>query len=831
MMLMTSNRFHLLLTGILLLLTTSMFSIAKANEDVQAKLVGVEKIWDQAPHNAFTDLIRWNGKFYCAFREGLGHAGDRGKLRIIVSKDGDRWRSAAILEDDTYDLRDAALSIRPDGRMMVMGGVQKQVEGQRRTGTFVSFSEDGVKFSSPEIVLAPGRWIWRVTEHEQAAYGVSYGAPTRPQATALHKTTNGMDYEVVTDSMLDDGEHPTEARIRFDKKGTAFCLQRRDGPTLNSAMLGISNPPYEKWEWHDLKRRLGGPNFIQIAGGHWIAAGRLYDGGERTEILSLDLEKREMTPILRLPSGGDTSYPGMVWHDNMLWVSYYSSHEGRTSIYLAKIEFPGLEKSTRSETTDPAGNAPSKTANVKRLGDRRELFVDRYLIDQAQGLELKLHPPIAREKVLTFDAPWEGPFSGYVTVMKEGEKFRMYYRGLHQSGGDGSDREVTCYAESQDGIHWSKPNLGVYQIGSGQPNNIVLKGETPCSHNFSPFLDTNPKATEQGRYKALGGIATSGLIAFQSSDGIHWSRMQEGPVIEQGAFDSQNVAFWSPSEQLYVCYFRTFVQTDRGRFRSVSRTTSEDFIHWSKAVPMSYGDTPFEHLYTNQTHPYYHAPHLSIGIAARFWPGRRVLSAEQAVQLEVDPKYFGDISDAVLLTTRGGSTYQRTFMESYIRPGIGLENWVSRTNYPALGVIPTSDAELSVYVQKNYGQPTAFIQRYSLRTDGFSSLQAGYEGGEFTTPVISFGEENAADQCKLLLNMSTSAAGFIRAEIQDAEGRPLPNYRLDQSEELIGDQLNRVVTWKGQSNLAELIGKPVRLRIVMKDANLYSIRFQSSIED
>ena len=160
MMLMTSNRFHLLLTGILLLLTTSMFSIAKANEDVQAKLVGVEKIWDQAPHNAFTDLIRWNGKFYCAFREGLGHAGDRGKLRIIVSKDGDRWRSAAILEDDTYDLRDAALSIRPDGRMMVMGGVQKQVEGQRRTGTFVSFSEDGVKFSPPRVVVAPGRWIW-----------------------------------------------------------------------------------------------------------------------------------------------------------------------------------------------------------------------------------------------------------------------------------------------------------------------------------------------------------------------------------------------------------------------------------------------------------------------------------------------------------------------------------------------------------------------------------------------------------------------------------------------------------------------------------------------
>jgi hypothetical protein len=827
-MLMTNPPLRRLAPGFLLLLVCSTVSQTLAQESVQAELISVEKIWDEAPHNAFTDLVRWKNRFYCAFREGQGHAGDQGKLRIIVSEDGQHWQSAALLEDETFDLRDAAISIRPDGRMMVMGGAQKQIEGQRRTGTFVSFSADGVEFSAPQIVVEPGRWLWRVTEHGDAAYGVSYGAPIRQQATALLKTTNGVDYEVITDSMLDDGERPTEARIRFGSDDTAYCLQRRDGSTLNTAMLGVSKPPYTQWKWHDLKQRLGGPNLIQIPSGRWLAAGRLYDGGARTELLSLDVDTFEMKPILRLPSGGDTSYPGMVWHNNLLWLSYYASHEGKTSIYLAKIKIQDVKA---PQADMDSSDARALSDNIRRLGDRRELFVDHYLIDQANGVELQLHPPVAREKVLTFDAPWEGAFCGYITVLKDGETFRMYYRGLPQAGADGSDREVTCYAESRDGIHWIKPGLDLFESDPNQPNNIVLQGETPCSHNFSPFLDGNPKATAGARFKALGGTASSGLIAFQSEDGIHWSRMQAEPVIQSGAFDSQNVAFWSPSEQLYVCYFRTFAKTDRGSFRSVSRTTSKDFLHWSEPVAMSYGDTPFEHLYTNQTHPYFYAPHLSIGVAARFWPGRRVLSAEQAADLQVNPKYFGDISDAVLLTTRGGSTYQRTFMESYIRPGIGLENWVSRTNYPALGIIPTSETELSVYVQKNYGQPNSFLQRYSLRTDGFSSVHANYRGGEFTTPVLTFGEHQNADRCQLILNMSTSAAGFIRVEVQDAEGKPIKSLNLAHADELIGDQIDRAVTWKGQSDLSAWMGKPVRLRFIMKDADLYSIRFDTSTLD
>lgn len=314
---------------------------AKA-DDPQPELVQVTKIWDQAPHNAFTDLVRWRDRFYCAFREGQGHAGDRGKLRVLESATGEDWKSVALLELPEHDLRDAALSVTPDDQLMVLGGAQRTVDGQRRTGTFVSFSKDGQTFSDPEIVIPEGRWLWRVTWNQGTAYGVAYGTPDQPSSSALHRTRDGRKYETVTDQHLNAGGWPTEARVRFDDQGTAYCLHRRDGQP-NTAYLGVAESPYKEWTWKDLGVRVGGPNFIQLPDGRWIGAGRLYDGRVRTSLFAIDIEQGKLTPLLDLPSGGDTSYPGLVWHDGQLWVSYYSSHTGRTSIFLAQVKFPQAE--------------------------------------------------------------------------------------------------------------------------------------------------------------------------------------------------------------------------------------------------------------------------------------------------------------------------------------------------------------------------------------------------------------------------------------------------------------------------------------------------------
>lgn len=461
----------------------------------------------------------------------------------------------------------------------------------------------------------------------------------------------------------------------------------------------------------------------------------------------------------------------------------------------------------------------SEEASVIDMGSRLELFVDSLLIDQMKGTELRLHEPQIGESVLKFDRPWEGLHCGYVSVLQDGEVYRLYYRGLPASGKDGTNDEVTCYAESRDGIEWTRPNLGLFEVKGTRDNNVILAGAAPNSHNFSPLIDTRPDVPSEEKYKALAGTSETGLMVFVSPDGIHWKKWREEPVIRKGAFDSQNVAFWSETEKCYLCYFRTWTKGDYAGIRTVSRTTSQDFLNWTEPVPMTFGATPLEHLYTNQTVPYFRAPHLYIALAARFMPGRRVISAEQAVALGGTKEYSGDISDTVFMSSRGGNAYDRTFMEGFIRPGIGLENWTSRTNYPARGIVPAGEDKIAFYIQRRYGQADHFLQRLTLRTDGFVSIHAPYGGGEMLTKVLKF------EGRKLVLNESTSAAGNIQVEIQDEAGKPLPGYGLEDCNEIIGDEIAHTVTWKGGSDLSSLKGGSVRLRFVMKDADLYAMKF------
>jgi len=443
----------------------------------------------------------------------------------------------------------------------------------------------------------------------------------------------------------------------------------------------------------------------------------------------------------------------------------------------------------------------SQMKEVIRMDNKREIFIDNYLIDKLNGVLIIKHTPHDEGPVLWFDKPWEGVFCGYCTVIKDGGLFRVYYRGLPFAGKDATNTETTCIAESHDGIKWRKPVLKLYKIGSSRRNNVILANEAPSSHNFSPFLDKNPTAGPAQRYKALAGEDKAGLRAYVSPDGIHWKKLRDEAVITNYPFDSQNVSFWSESEQCYLCYFRSWTGGGYNGFRSVSRTTSKDFVEWTKPVAMTFGDTPPEQLYTQQTSPYFRAPQIYIAIGGRFMPGKQVLSDEEAKKLNVDPGYFKDCSDAYLMTTRGGSIYDRTFMEAFIRPGIGMKNWVSRSNYPALNVVQTSPEEMSLYVNQDYAQPTAHLHRYSMRIDGFTSLSAPYKGGEMVTKPFTFSGH------ELEINYSTSAAG-------------------EDSQRIIGNEISRVVLWKGQSDLKNLVSKVIRLRVQMKDADLYAIRFK-----
>lgn len=475
------------------------------------------------------------------------------------------------------------------------------------------------------------------------------------------------------------------------------------------------------------------------------------------------------------------------------------------------------------------------SAEVTSIGSRRELFVDKLLIDQMQGASLRLHHPEEAGVAVKFDQPWEGRFSAYITVIHndEANKFQMYYRG-NAGFKDGTSGEVTCYAESADGKTWVKPKLGLHEINGSKDNNIMLANLAPYTHNFAPFIDKRPGVPKEQRYKALAGLGgkSGGLSSFVSADGLHWQKMQDTAVITKGAFDSQNVSFWSEAEQCYVAYFRVFTAgiIDEKNWkpkgvRWVSRATSKDFLTWTDAVQMTCDQPLVDHIYISQTNPYFNAPHLYISTAARFMPGKDVLDEQAKKYLAEDTKAYPalikDCSEAVLMTSRAGTTaYNRSFMESFVRPGLHFRNWTSRSNYPACGVVQTGKSEMSLYVERHYGQSTALLQRFTLRLDGFASLHADYAGGEMTTKPFTFTGK------ALHLNLSTGAAGSVAVEIQDAEGKPLPGFTLDDCKAISYDDIDRVIAWKAGSDVSALAGKPVRLRWVLKDADVFSFRFE-----
>lgn len=461
------------------------------------------------------------------------------------------------------------------------------------------------------------------------------------------------------------------------------------------------------------------------------------------------------------------------------------------------------------------------------IGSRRELFVDHHLIEKLDACRLDLARPRDEGVVLKFDQPWEGPFCGYCTVINDGDRFRVYYRGNPTAGRDGGNTEVTCVAESPDGIHFTKPKLGHFEVDGTKENNVVLAGLAPFSHNLSPMLDSRPGVPADQRWKAIGGIMSSGLAALASPDGLRWRKLRDKPILTKSQvpfkamFDSQNLAFWSESEKKYLLYFRVF----QDGFRRIARATSDDFVTWSAPELMEYrvpgGTPPVEHHYTNQTHPYFRAPHIYVSLAARFMSGRQVLTDDEAQAIGVNPAYFKDTSDAIFQTSRGGggAVYDRTFLEGFIRPAIGARNWVSRTNYPALNTVQTGPDEMSFYVNQDYAQPTSHLHRYSLRLDGFASVRAGYAGGELLTKPLTFTGQ------RLFVNLATSAAGSLRVEVQDAAGKPIPGFTLADARELIGNEIERPVSWKSGDDVNQLSGQTVRLRFVLKDADLFAIRF------
>lgn len=478
------------------------------------------------------------------------------------------------------------------------------------------------------------------------------------------------------------------------------------------------------------------------------------------------------------------------------------------------------------------------------LGSRRELFVDEAFTEKRDGqISLRLHQPTRQEIAIKFDQPWEGNASGYPTVIQDGDLYRMYYRGhryiidpppLRQA-----QPEVVCYAESRDGIHWEKPKLGLREWLGSKDNNIIWRDGYE-THNFAPFLDTNPNCLPDERFKAVGGtIASKGLLTFKSSDGIRWSRLSPGPVVTTGAFDSHNTVFWDHAHQRYTMYVRYFSEDNFKGLRSIGVSYSTDFKTWSEPVGLAYRDTHPQQMYTNQVAPYYRAPHILMGFPTRFVSRPLTRHAQElepvktraqfAKSIAGSGAYTGaEVTDGLFMTSRDGQLFHR-WSEAFLRPGPESEGrWIYGDNYQSYGLFETAGPDIGApreisfhFNEGAWRDEMHRLRRYSIRLDGFVSLHATLTGGELLTKPVTFSGKT------LTVNYSTSALGRLRIEIQDMQtGQPLPGFSMADADELFGDHVSQTVAWKDNTDISSLSGRAVRLRFQLHDGDLFSFQFQ-----
>lgn len=424
------------------------------------------------------------------------------------------------------------------------------------------------------------------------------------------------------------------------------------------------------------------------------------------------------------------------------------------------------------------------------IGNRLELFVDDHLIAESKGdVGRQLILPEPQDVVFETGEPWEGNTSGYYTFFRDGDLYRMIYRGWqHDNLKKAAHKEVTCYAESKDGIHWTKPNLGLFEWNGSKKNNIVWLG--PGTHNFTAFRDDNPAAPAEARFKAFGGHG-GGLVPFESPDCIHWKLSRQKPVITNGAFDSQNLAFWDTDRNEYRAYWRYF----GNRVRAIRTATSKDFIHWENEADLKYTEgTPTEHLYTNAIQKYFRAPHLFVGFPTRYEPKSQ----------QVEP---------ILMTSRDGVLFHR-YGDPVIPRTAPKDRNHNRSNYMAWGMfqLPDKPNEISVYGTENYYEKTpGRVRRFTYRVDGFVALRGGAKGGQVTTKPLNFKGK------QLLLNYLTQPDGTVTVEALDADDKV-----IGRSKPFSGDAIDSVVAWEQAPDFG---GGHTRLRFTLRNADIYSLRF------
>ena len=492
------------------------------------------------------------------------------------------------------------------------------------------------------------------------------------------------------------------------------------------------------------------------------------------------------------------------------------------------------------------------------IGKTRQLMWDDTLVDKNENVEIRLHNPQRQNIAFVADAPWERVYFCYLSLVKVGEKFRLYYRSQGMTTDHDQNLEenytkeqkaelhkgVICVIESDDGINFYRPKVGQYEMLGSYDNNIVFMSDEYID-SFSVYYDENPDCPDDERFKALFFPYIEGqplsLHYYKSRDGYSFEFVRVLDIY--GAFDTLNTLTYDTEKKKYRLYLRSFHMEDGSdfdvndevlraqAFRDIRTCESEDMVHWTKPKRLTYDDGEDNlQLYTNGIKKY-HRGDVFIGLPTRYNDRRddihncKYLPNPGGVREEVMARNirFGTaVTDCVFMHSADGYYFCRS-QEGFITPGLeNGKNWFYGDCYVAWGVAETASVydgepnELSFYAGVGKGGiGKMMLTRYTLRLDGFYSWNAKKSGGSVLTKPFKF------DGNKLSVNFRTSAFGSLRIKICDENGKAIEGY---DSRNLFGDSVDRPVDF--EKDLSALSGKNVRLEIFLSDCDLYSFIFQ-----
>ena len=468
------------------------------------------------------------------------------------------------------------------------------------------------------------------------------------------------------------------------------------------------------------------------------------------------------------------------------------------------------------------------------VGSRKQLFIDDRFIADSTGVQLVMNPPYRDGRVLlTTDQPWErGSVVGvYSSVLKEQDTVKIWYDFRQPAASDPWRVLKVCYAEATDGLNFTKPKLGLYEVDGSKENAVVLPG---AIGGCSVWID--PQAAPEHRYKNQAKVYPSAELHMHSSpDGIHWKKLatlNPGP----GGWDTQTVVFWDSAVKRYAMYTRRWVRkkTRLANFRTVRRLESDDLVNWDNEqvvmeadeVDLATHDTgtpqPPVDFYGADVFPYAHAEGVYIMLAQAFWHWQQRSGVDG-----LGPAGF----DVRLAVSRDGKRFQRVGQRKpFIATGPD-GRFDSRYVWAMPHPIRMGDELWIYYVGSNrdhddeidaaaHGKHLTGIGRAVLRLDGFVSADADYQGGQITTPLIQFSGR------RLELNVETSGGGAAFVEILDVENQPIAGFARADAVAVNGNSVRMPVRWLKGSDVSSLAGRTLKLRFHLQDCKLYAFQFK-----